>query len=149
MSNETEQRFLLREIERLKQRLERLEVQEKGGIWKSWTPTVTGWASGYTCIARRSVVSKICFWEVYISGTSNSTTTKITAPFTSADIDASFNWSGACATIVDAGTTSTTGGRWAIGNNSNEIIFLKDFANTAFTASGTKTIRAQGFYEMA
>ncbi len=30
MSNENEQRFLLREIENLKQRLERLEVQEKG-----------------------------------------------------------------------------------------------------------------------
>lgn len=119
------------------------------GRWQSWTPTVTGWAAGYICIARCCVVGKLCHWDVYITGTSNSTKAMIDTPFTSANIDTSFNWTGECATIIDNDIISTTGGNWTIDNNSNEITFYKDFANGSFTAGGTKTIRAQGFFEIA
>jgi len=143
-------RFLLRQLADVQRRLERLEVQERGeATWAFWTPKVTGWADGYTCVARRYVAGKICFWEAYITGTSNSSTTTITAPFVGANINASFSWGGACATIVDNGIASATGGRWTIANDSSTIVFSKDFADGAFSVGGTKTVRAQGFYEIA
>lgn len=50
------------------------------GVWKTWTPTVTGWAAGYTCIARYCKVGKMCYLTVHIDGTSNNTKAKITLP---------------------------------------------------------------------
>ena len=116
--------------------------------WTNWTCTPTGWAAGYTAITRYLLIGKICWFEIYITGTSNNATTSLTLPFTSANIT-NLNWSSANASSTDAGTLLTTPSRWAIAANSNAIVFLKDMANGAFTASGGKTIRAQGFFEVA
>jgi hypothetical protein len=118
------------------------------GVWQNYTSTPTGWAAGYTLVFRYATINKICLFELYITGTSNDATTSLTLPFTSANISG-FNWSGVCASVSDNGSVLTTAARWAIAANTASIVFLKDMGNGAFTASGSKTIRAQGFFEVA
>lgn len=118
------------------------------GAWQNYTATPTGWEAGYTRVFRYALVGKICFFEIYITGTSNNATTSLTLPFTSATISG-FNWSGVCASVTDNSVLLTTSTRWAISSGAASIVFLKDMANGAFTASGGKTIRAQGFFEVA
>lgn len=116
--------------------------------WQNYTSTPTGWAEGYTLVFRYATINKICLFELYITGTSNNATTSLTLPFTSANISG-FNWSGVCASVSDNGSVLTTAARWAIAANTDSIVFLKDMGNGAFTASGGKVIRAQGFFEVA
>jgi hypothetical protein len=118
------------------------------GVWRNYASTPTGWAAGYTVVFRYTTIGKMCFFELYITGTSNNATTSLTLPFTSANISG-FNWSGVCASVSDNGSVLTTAARWAIAANTDSIVFLKDMGNGAFTASGGKVIRAQGFFEVA
>ena len=121
------------------------------GVWQDWTPTVTGWAAGYTVnTARYKLIGKTCFFTLDISGTSNSSANiVITMPFTSYSGEGVPVWGGTNAYQVDNGVTSTTPGRWYIGENSGTLYAVKDMSAGAWTASGAKRIRVTGFYEIA
>lgn len=202
MSNETEQRFLLREIENLKQRLERLEIQEQGrfvitpstvtdnaiarfdgtdgkkiqnsgvkiddsdnielpssaslklksynvGEWQSWTPTLTGWSGAPTVVARYTIIGKICFFWIFVSGTSNSSDAYLTLPVTASNIT-NGAWGGANLRADNNGTTLTAASRWIIpADNPTIIRFNTNMSSGAWDTSGIKRIQVIGFYEMA
>ena len=118
------------------------------GRWQSWTPTLTGWDETPGVIARYSAVGKICFWSTYISGKSNATTASITLPFTSVDV-ANEAWGGANNYAVDGGTALSVASRWTISANSNTVNFYTNMASGAWIASGTKSINASGWFEIA
>ncbi len=139
---------IIDEIGKLKREVERLKRVEVGGVWTAWTPTAVGWAATPTVVARYCLIGKLCFFDIYATGTSNATGTTLTLPYTAATVT-DLNWSGASANSTDNGTLSTSGGRWAIASAGTTVAFLKDMANGAWTDSGTKTVRAQGFYEVA
>lgn len=120
------------------------------GAWVDWTPTVTGWAAGYTVdVARYKLIGKTCFFTVDISGTSNSTAVNIVMPFTSYSGADSPVWGGTNAYVQNNGTVATVASRWYIGENSATLIAYTDMSSGAWTASGAKRIRVMGFYETA
>lgn len=127
--------------------LERLERQ--GGL-KSWTTTVTGLDTNQSIVSvcRYMLTGKHFYFNVYISGTSNSTAFQITLPFTSANIS-NVGWTGAIGNIWDNGVAQTTAGRWVVSANSNVLAFRRDMVQSLWTVGGSKSVRAQGFYEIA
>jgi hypothetical protein len=143
---------LIERLKRIEREVERLRVWERpAGVWSDWTPTVTGWAAGYTVnTARYKLIGKTCFFTVDISGTSNSSANiTITMPFTSYSGAGDPVWGGTNAYQVDNGVASATPGRWSIGENSGTLYAVKDMSTGAWTASGAKRIRITGFYEIA
>jgi len=117
--------------------------------WKSWTPTVTGWASGYTVnVARHHVVGKTCFFTVDISGTSNSTAVNISMPSKSYGGTGAV-WGGINSYVQNGGTVLTVASRWYIGEQSSTLIAYTNMASGAWTETGTKRILVTGFYEIA
>ena len=121
------------------------------GVWQDWTPTVTGWAAGYTVnTARYKLIGKTCFFTVDISGTSNSTAVNIVMPFTSYSGAGAPVWGGTNAYVQNNGTAATTSAsRWYIGENSATLIAHTNMSTGTWTASGVKRIRVMGFYEIA
>ena len=118
--------------------------------WTDWTPTVTGWAAGYTVkLARYTVIGKTCFFAVDISGTSNSTEAKIALPHMSATGNFDGYWGGSCAFLQDNGTVATAPGRWYVGENSATLVAHTNMATGAWTVTGTKRVIVTGFYEIA
>jgi hypothetical protein len=110
--------------------------------------SIIGWSSFTTKIIRYKVVGNIVHVTYFISGISNSTTTSFTVPFL-------IKISGASATAltVDNGTATTTG-YLLFSANSNNLLARKPISRTdvgssaTWTASGTKEIQGQLFYEI-
>lgn len=140
-------------IKRLEREVERLQVKESPGAWQDWTPTVTGWAAGYTVIARYCKVGKLCFVYLQITGTSNATNATATLPFSASgepryayfavpycmNNDVAINTGGRCLAQVRPSDESYP----------NEVWFWLDGSSTGWTASGTKTVTVSLFYEVA
>lgn len=133
MSNEI---VLLRRIEELEKLI--MRQPEIGGVWQDWTPTLTGWSANPTGVYRYCQVGKMCTLMINqtVSGTSNSTSTNLTIPFTAA---ASGNWS-APARILDNGTVQAASGFALIAGSGTVIAFYKTWGAGAWTASGDKRI---------
>jgi hypothetical protein len=55
------------------------------GEWESFPTTVTGFSSIASQRFRYKIVGDVCFWLVFIRGTSNATTFTFTLPFAFAD----------------------------------------------------------------
>ena len=147
---------LMKRLTKLEREVERLQVKERPDStaflqtpsWTSWTPTVTGWAAGYTVIARYCKVGKLCMAYLYISGTSNTTSARATLPL-SASGEPGFSYfqvpmyrnnsiynyvGGQCiAQVIPGGQAA-----W----------FLLDGSLTGWTASGDKTVAISLFYEV-
>ena len=113
----------------------------------SATSTITGWTSFVNKILRYKVVGKQVFVSYLISGTSNSTSTSFTLPFTSVSAqyneapNRSFNNGVAYHGfgIISASSSTMSFSYWTTAT-----------ANTStWTASGTKWISGQIFYEIA
>ena len=118
--------------------------------WQDWTPTVTGWAAGYTVnVARYKLIGKTCFFTLDISGTSNSTAVNIVMPFTSYSGAGDPVWGGTNAYVQNGGTVATVASRWYISENSATLIAHTNMSTGAWTSSGAKRIRVTGFYEIA
>ena len=136
MSNEI---ALMREIARLEEKINALRTIEIGGVWQNWTPTSTGWSSNPTGYYRYCLVGKLCTLMIRqnSAGTSNSTSTIITAPFASVSM--------ACYYLTpiqfrDSGSTKDFPGMAQIGNGSNNINFYTNWSGGGWTASGDKRI---------
>ncbi len=113
--------------------------------WTNYSATTdtAGFASGSTVVVYYKKVGKLVFVEYNVFGTSNSTT----ASFTLADT---------CANIVDVvspvygqdnTTAITTPGVAVISLNTRVVNFYKDYGLGAWTASGTKQVHGQFFYQ--
>jgi hypothetical protein len=112
-------------------------------VWQSFTGTynAVGWSSFTSEIAEYKRVGNLVFVNFDIRGTSNSTGTQFTVPYT--------NEMGANATIVllvqDNG--SILHGQSEIAPGGDLIRFWKDLAFGQWTASGAKRVSGQIFYE--
>lgn len=137
---------LLREIENLKRKVERLQTMDAPqATWTAWIPSVIGWSStNLTRSGHYKIIGDMLYWRVYISGTSNSTYAGFTLPNSAKSIEASHAyWTGAFE-AVDNMVILAAPGRWQIGSNATLVNFYKDFASSVWTASGIKTVVAQG-----
>lgn len=142
---------LARETALLKKEIDRLKQRDVASFdWRSWSTTQTGLATSPAPVVacRYAMMGKLCIFNVYVSGTSNSTAFQITLPFTSMNVT-NVSWTGVIGNIWDNGTAQTTAGRWFITANSNVMSFRRDMVQLLWTASGTKTVRTEGFYEIA
>ena len=112
------------------------------------TSTIVGW-SGFTInIIRYMLVGKIVFVEYYITGTSNSTTTSFTLPFSSAT-QVSMIWSNNNQTRNNA--TNYMGYSNVLSNSSTATFGYYPTGSTVtatWTASGTKSINGLLTYEV-
>jgi len=134
---------MLKRLTKLEREVERLRVKESPGAWQSWTPTVTGWADGYTCIARYCKVGKMVSVKIQIIGTSNSANVYITLPFASVS-DSVFAW----AYAMDNGTALATPA-YVVLDTSMRVRVYKTATGTSWTGSGGKRVMTTFTYEVA
>ncbi len=108
--------------------------------------TIVGWSSFTTKIIRYKVVGNIVYVNYSLGGVSNSTTTSFTVPFV-----AKAPTVAAAGFTADNGIFTTTGYVGIAGNN---VLGRRPTSNTnvgistTWTASGTKEITGQFFYEI-
>lgn len=134
-------------IKKLEREVERLRVKESPGVWQSWTPTQTGWTALPTGTYRYCRLGKMCFFAIDITaGTSNSTAARLTLPFT---VKSGVWYGGVNGMCMDNGTVLSVATKWYIDSVLSIIQFGSDMGAGVFTASGTKRIRCEGFYEVA
>lgn len=108
--------------------------------------TIVGWAASPTGFMYVKKIGKTVFVNFQISGTSNATNATFTVPY--ATQAAGHGVAIKTGDAVDDGTFVST----AIispANNSTTITLYRDRAAAPWTASGTKTINGQFFYEAA
>ena len=107
----------------------------------SATSTIVGWSSFTAKIIRYRVIGKMVFVNVNLVGTSNSATTTFTLPFQNKNIE-NINMAYA------ANNGSALIGAFDMIANSSTCTCYQNFS-TVWTASGTKYIYGQFFYETA
>jgi len=118
------------------------------GVWADYfaSSTVEGWAAGKTGAIYTKKIGNAVFFIVIITGTSDQTYARFTMPYANAT---GITASGTMGYGQDAGTGLTVATQWEMGNTSSTINCYKDMNGGAWTNSGTKTVRLQGFYESA
>lgn len=118
--------------------------------WFNWTPTLTGWSANPTNTAYRfRIQGKLCcaFIRQGTAGTSNSTSTILTAPVVAATVSNGL-WSAAGAG-TDNGVNLTSGVLLTIASGSSDINCFKDMSGAIWTNPGNKRISgATLFYEL-
>lgn len=107
--------------------------------------TKTGWSSTTINQIRYKQTGKIVTLFVYITGTSNSTSTSIVLPVLPATTLAFYD--GAYGLAQNNGSFISTTPRYSIDSSMTTVIFFPDVAGGSWTASGTKSIRATVIYE--
>jgi len=117
--------------------------------WFDWTPaSYTGWSSLPTGVYRFAVVGRCVQWYISMSaGTSNATSAQIGLPITAATVTNQY-WGAPNAYALDNGSVLTVASRWSIASAGTVIDFYKDMASAVWTASGTKRVYAEGWYEI-
>jgi len=114
--------------------------------WTDWSPSwVTGWASFSQKYIRYKLVGKLCFVTYSIGGTSNSAVTEFPLPYP-IGFDQSVYLSGGGETIDNS--AEENGHRILLIKNNNTALFYRTAPNYAFTASGTKRVDGQFYYEI-
>lgn len=116
------------------------------GMWVDYfaTSTIVGWAAGKTGTIYTKKIGKTVFVQFSITGTSDNATTTFTVPYAKAN-DADLV---SVYPSIDNGSAMVAA-VFAFTKNQSTVTFYKDAAAGAFTASGTKNIRGQFFYEAA
>jgi hypothetical protein len=107
----------------------------------SSTSTIVGWSVLPIKIIRYRVIGKMVFVNVNLNGTSNNATTTFTLPFQNKNIEP-INM----AYVANNGSTLI--GAFGMIANSSICTCYQNFSS-AWTASGTKYIYGQFFYEIA
>lgn len=107
---------------------------------------IVGWSSFTTKVIRYKKVGKLVFVCFNIVGTSNSTSTSFTLPYTSANTTVAFY--GACR-YVNNGSGGVAPGRTLLPANSIACTVNTDWAGSAWTSSGSKEIQGEFWYESA
>ncbi len=104
----------------------------------SGSPTVRVW---YT------LIDHTCFVSFFLSGTSNSTATTFTVPFTSLNV--SNNQVKVAIAGTDNGSVLTASSSAVLPANSATVTCYVDMATGAWTNSNTKAVEGQFWYEIA
>lgn len=145
---------MLKRLTSLEREVERLRVKESPGAWLDWTPTVTGWAAGYTCIARYCKVGKMCLVYLLITGTSNATDATATLPLSVSGEESFSHFQ--VPLFMDNSIYDRIGGQCFAqvrpsdeGTAPNTVWFWLDGSDTGWTASGSKCVQTSLFYEAA
>ena len=108
----------------------------------SATSTIVGWSSSTDAIFYKKI-GKLVFVQFYITGTSDSTDTTFTLPFTQqSDVRLHVP-----IRVEDDGTDAV--GLATIAAGASTCICFADIVGNAFTNSGAKTIWGQFWYEIA
>jgi hypothetical protein len=102
-----------------------------------WTPTITG-LSGITATCKYKLVGTILYLKTAISGTSTTTAFTFSLPFNAGETKYSFAW------VQDNSVYQTNPGLLIFTSASGTVTANKDGAASAWTASGTKAIVADG-----
>lgn len=113
--------------------------------WTDWSESaeVGGWESVSTKKVHYKKVGKLVFVSYDIQGVSNAVTAVFSVPYTISNTTVGF----ACGYTVDDGTVTTTGGLIQPVANDVLINLFKDMSAAGWTASGTKSVRGQFWYE--
>jgi hypothetical protein len=109
----------------------------------SASTTIVGFSSVSVKRVWYQLSNNTLFYNVYISGASNATTFSFTLPMAVAGGN---NIIAQACRVFNAGVVSAAPGMCFNTLGSNVVSVLRDFAGTAWTASGVKTVQAQGFY---
>jgi len=113
--------------------------------WTSWTPTQSGWTALPTGTYRYFQVGKMCFFAIDITaGTSNGTNAALSLPVAA---KSGTYWGGTNGMAMNNGSVLSVATKWYIDAVTDEITFSTDMNVGVWTASGTKRIRCEGFYE--
>lgn len=111
----------------------------------SSTSTVVGWSSFTTKRLYYKKIGKLVFVEFQFNGTSDSTSTSFTLPFTPSS-NITFR---IAAKASDNGVSLATPASGTVTLSSTTVSFSSDYASAGWTASGTKSLNGQFFYEAA
>lgn len=136
---------ILREIERLKKRINELESRDGPPALADYssTSTVNGWTSFTYKKIYYAKFSQLVFVMFFIQGTSNATNANFTVPFAAATWD----WTGPMV-AADNGTWLTNADYY-LPNTSQTVALQVDPAGTNWTNSGTKICQGQFWYKAA
>lgn len=137
------------EIRSLKNQLDRMKTQQTPGIWKSFTPTPTGYSSTTQAVGKYFIVGKICTVYLRIDGTSNSTSFSALLPNTIGNQGFTLYQSSALA--LDNTAQVTTASTFILVSGGTSVLFGKGVttSTTSWTASGRKLITGLFSYEIA
>lgn len=113
--------------------------------WTTYSPSPTGWASVTSNVCRYILDGKTCTLAFNISGTSNSGTTEIPTPFTSASITGMV-WT---ATGYSAFSGVTLPPYYSIQPGEAKVRCYADGGGTSFPSSGSKTVKGTIVFEVA
>lgn len=117
-----------------------------GGVSSSQygtTSTKVGWSSFTDTNIRYLLIGKLLFIDFYIAGTSNSTSSSFTLPYSVPTNQ--YGWRTPCR-VTDNGVLSASPGLAEITiANPNVVNLYKTMSSTAWTASGTKMVSGQFF----
>lgn len=111
------------------------------------TSTKTGWAASPTGNIWYKLIGTRCFIIGTISGTSNATSANFTIPYTPKNLTNGYIMFYVRGT--DNGVQLATPAHGQLTPNNATVSLYKDQANTAWTASGTKTVYFSFDYEIA
>lgn len=141
---------MLKRLTRIEREIEKLKVWERPSTsWIVLDAKINGWSAGYTSIGKYTIIGKTCYFSFYVTGTSSGSGATIDLPATAATVGTGFGWGGVLAYAVNNGSVLTTASRWLIANGSDLLLCYPDMGTGNWTASGTKTVLATGFYETA
>ncbi len=123
----------------------RLMLHEQGE-WLDYsaTSTIVGFSSRTATSLRYFLRGRTVTLMWYLGGTSNSTSTTFTIPYTANNTGASDGAAEAVAGVtIDNGSYTATPGQVRVDDNTNVVIANASMSRGAWTASGTKTSAGQ------
>lgn len=115
------------------------------------TSTIVGWSSftaGRKFIMYKKV-GKLIFVSFHLEGTSDAVTTTFTLPATSVTVGTVHSFSAGLGQAYDNSAAVTTNAVVSLPNNSATAACFTSFAAGGWTASGTKIVQGQFWYEAA
>ena len=111
----------------------------------SATSTITGWVSKTARIWYKKL-GKLVFCQFEISGTSNNTPTSFTLPYS---VNTSMGGTPSVFVLTMNNGEALSGGRLTVPASGSSFTISPDFAGSAWTASGTKSVFGEFWYEAA
>lgn len=109
------------------------------------TSTINGWAATPTANIWYKKLGKLVFVKFFISGTSNSTSTNFTLPYTA--VNSTGSYSRDAIYVTNNGSTPATPGLGYTTPNDTVYRCYTDFNGAAWTNSGTKEVGGSFWFE--
>lgn len=115
------------------------------GVWSDYfaSSTIVGWAAGKTGTIYTKKIGKTVYCQFYITGTGDNAASTFTVPYTAVALD----FHNLCYAVNAGG--GAVAGRTTVGASTATVTVQPTVAGAAWTASGTRTITGQFFYEVA